>query len=223
MNRALPMVAVLLTSAGVSAAVWTRQASHVSDLPTTEFTAANLKHFETKEQEASGLCPWRNRLADMQKFFPGSDSAVDTNLVVSSQRLAISRQLGRPTTGDENALRVYRIMRNTNCCGTVIARRVRGEYGLIELVIAVDAGSNAIKGAEIQRLREPEPAATALQSKSWLQLFCGLSESSNWQPVANSPLLPPQAKTSAAAITDAARTALVLLATSQRMRVAIPQ
>lgn len=197
--------------------------SSSSNAQTVVVTPTILKHLEWKEQEASGLCPWRNKLADMQRFFPGSDSAIETKLVVSSQRIAISKRLGRVPTGDENALRAYRIMRGRTPCGTVIARRVRGTYGLIELVLAIDAGSSAIKYARIQRLREPQAAANALQSEAWLEQFRGMTGDSNWQPVANSPLIPTDARASANAITDAARTALILHSTAQSIRVAVPQ
>ena len=223
MKRSLPIVALLLACVGVTACVWSARIARPSDLQTIVITPAIAKHFETKEQEAAGLCPWRNMHADMQEFFPGSDSAVDENLVVSSQRIAITKRLRRTPTGDENALRAYKIMRRGSYCGTVITRRVRGEYGLIELVLAVDAESSTIKYARIQRLREPEPAASALQSDAWLRQFYGLSGDSNWQTVAHSRLLPAQALTSAEAVTDAARTALILLSTARSMRVAVPQ
>jgi hypothetical protein len=100
---------------------------------------------------------------------------------------------------------------------------VRGEYGLIELVLAIEGETSTVKYAHIQRLREPEPAATALQSEAWLKEFRGLNGDSNWQPVAHSPLLPAQALLSAGAITDATRTALILLSTAQSIRVAVPQ
>jgi hypothetical protein len=224
MSRPVAVIAVMILLAAIGAAVWTsRNSDHSLGLPTIVITPANAKHFETREQEAAGLCPWRNIHTDMARFFPGSDTVVDTNLVVSSERIAITKRLGRTPTGDENALRVYRIKRGKSSCGTVIARRVRGEYGLIELVLAVDAGSDVVKYARIQRLREPEPAASALQSEVWLRQFQGLSGDSNWQSVAHAALLPAQARTSAEAITDAARTALILLSTAQSLRVAVPQ
>lgn len=181
-----------------------------------------MKHFESKEQEAAGLCPWRNKSADTKRYFPGADRVVETNLIVSSQRMAVTKRLGRTPTGDENALRTYKIMRGNMCCGIVIARRVRGEYGLIELVLIVDGSGQKIKAAYIQRLREPEPAASALQSSAWLSLFNGMDGDSDWGPVSRSAILPPAAYTSAAAVTSAARTAMILLSTAQSIHVAAP-
>ncbi len=224
MKRFLPVVAVLLACIGAASSLLeSARIGRITGVETVVITAANAKHFETKEQETAGLCPWRNMHGDMQAFFPGSDTSIDQILVVTSQRAAITKRLGRTPTGDENTLRAYKVMRGQSFVGTVITRRIRGEYGLIELVLAVDAKSSVVRYARIQRLREPDPAASALQSDAWLRQFRGLTGDSNWQAVAHSPILPAQALTSAAAITDAARTALILLSTARSMRVAVPQ
>ncbi len=193
-----------------------------TDLQTAVIDSSNSGHFESKEQEASGLCPWRNQAADMQRFFPGSTSATETSLVVSSQRLAVKKKLGRETTGDESALRAYKVLNGTRCVGVVVARRVKGQYGLIELVVAIDTSSNKILGAYVQRIREPEPASSALQNSSWLKEFVGKDMDSDWKAVGNSPALPASARVSAEAITDATRTVLVLFTTAKSIKGSVP-
>ena len=213
---------ILVAAVGLGTVVYTRHAAPITGLPLNDFTAANIKHFELKEQEAAGLCPWRNREADLKRCYPLADTVLETTLVVSSQRIALTRRLGRTPTGDENGLRVYAIRRRSTPCGTIVARRVRGEYGLIELVFAVDAGSSSIREAWIQREREPDPGGAALQSPTWLKQFCGLSGESDWKRVAHASCLPAGAGVSAEAVTEAARTALILLDTAQRMNVSVP-
>jgi len=177
---------------------------------------SNVSHFATRDQEAAGLCPWRNQQADMQQFFPTADRAVEWNIVVSGQAQVVAKRLGRTPTGDEHALRAFVVIKGTKPMGYVITRRVRGEYGLIELLLIVEAGSDAVKYARIQRLREPGPIAQALQSEVWLKQFVGLTQDSDWGSVAHSPLLGTAAATSGTAVVEAARTAMILFSTGRR-------
>src|SRR5258708_40159766 len=107
MRRTFATLLTVVPAIGVAAAVWSARMASSSDVQIAVITPAIAKHLESKEQEAAGLCPWRNRTTDMERFFPGADSAMETNFVVSSQRLAVSKRLGRTPTGDENALRAY--------------------------------------------------------------------------------------------------------------------
>jgi hypothetical protein len=124
--------AVALAAKFASSAIWHDTATQHIDL-----TAQNIGHFKQVEQEAAGLCPWRNSADDIKKYFPGSDRFDETLLVVSNRRLQVQELLGRAPTGDENSLRAYRIYRGSEDVGLVVPRRVSGEHGLIEFIIAI--------------------------------------------------------------------------------------
>ncbi len=168
------------------------------------------------EQASVGLCPWRNPDRDRHAFFPTATGVREENLILSGRRPETARKLGRPSTGEENALKVYRILHHDRVLGTVAARRVRGESGVIELLLAVGADGR-IAGARLQRLREPDDVTRSLQSSAWLGAFAGKKEDSSWRLGAEIPDVIPAARSSAAAILDAAHTLLVLLAVADAM------
>ena len=157
-----------------------------------------------------GLCPWREPERDRHRFFPTSNDVREETLILSGKRTEVARQLGRPATGEENALKVYRILNHDQVLGSVVARRVRGESGVIELLLAVGADGKVV-GAKLQRLREPEDVAKVLQSPSWLGAFTGKTNASSWRAGGDIPEVPPAASISATAVLDAARTLLILL------------
>jgi hypothetical protein len=165
-----------------------------------------------KNDTAVGLCPWRNPDADRKAFFPDSTGCREETLVLSRQRLEIERRLGRPATGEDNALQIHRILRGETPVGAVVTRRVRGESGVIELVLAVGTDGKIV-GAKLQRQREPDEVAQALRADAFLGAFPGKTARSEWRLGKEFAPVPEAARTSAAALLDGARTALILLDT----------
>ena len=179
----VPLFAVVVALAAkfASSAIWHDTATQHIDL-----TSQNIGHFKAVEQEAAGLCPWRNPEADMAAFFPGSSRYEETLLVVSNRRMRVQELLGRAPTGDENSLRAYRIYAANKPVGLIVPRRMAGEHGLIEFTIAISYQTDTITGASIQRMREPEPIQQALTAPAWLTRFQGANVSTNWHDVAES-------------------------------------
>jgi hypothetical protein len=91
-----------------------------------------------------------------------------------------------------------------------VTRRVRGESGVIELVLAVGTDGKVV-GARLQRQREPEEVVKALRSDAFIGAFPGKTARSDWQLGKEFAPVPEAARTSAAALLDGARTALILL------------
>ena len=94
-----------------------------------------------------------------------------------------------------------------------MTQRVKGAYGAIELVLAADT-SLRVCGLLLQRLREPEPIARALQDPDWLHSFNGKDTDADWQLGRGIPDVPPEAASSAQAVVAGARAAMILLATA---------
>src|SRR3954466_4171163 len=92
--------------------------------------------FETSNQPqaAAPMCPWREPASDLHSFFPEATGYQVETRVLSGVRLQLAQRLGRAPTGDENALRVYRVYREETPVGAVLTRRVKGQSGAIELV-----------------------------------------------------------------------------------------
>lgn len=167
----------------------------------------------TQEPE-DGLCPWRTPDADLKQFFPTATSHEEEALVLSRYRQEIAKRLGRTPTGDENLLRVFRIKQGATNLGVIVPRRIRGDSGVIELVLAVDTQGKVI-GAKIQRLREPEDVTQVLRSSKILGAFGGKTADSAWKLGQDFAQVPQSAERSASALLDGTRTALILLATKK--------
>ena len=82
--------------------------------------------------EPMPLCPWREPEADMQALFPDATRYEAETRILSGMRLELQARLGRIPSGDENALHLFRIYRDQILLGTVVTRRVKGDFGAIE-------------------------------------------------------------------------------------------
>jgi hypothetical protein len=178
------------------------------ETPIAHANAGDMVHHEVP---SVGLCPWREPEQDRSRYFPTATDVREETLILSGKRLEVAKRLGRAATGEENALKVYRILSRDRLLGSIVARRVRGESGVIELLLAVGTDGR-IAGAKLQRLREPAAVANSLQSAAWLKAFVGKNSASSWQLGSEIPQVIPAARSSAAAILDAAHALLVQLA-----------
>ena len=170
---------------------------------------------------AAPMCPWREPDADLKLFFPGADRCEIETRILSGLRVELAARLGRAPTGDENALRSYRICQGTNALGCVLTRRVKGTHGAIEIVLAVDP-ENRMRGLRLQRLREPESIAAALQNPDWLRAFAGKQADDSWKLGGDIPEVPADATESAGAIVAGVRSLLILLSTAGQSNLTIP-
>jgi len=176
-------------------------------------TPETLVETQVRPPEAAPLCPWREPQADLQRLFPTATRHETETRILSGHRLELTQRLGRAPTGDENALHLYRIYHDNTPLGTIVTQRVKGAYGAIELVLAADT-SLRVCGLLLQRLREPEPIARALQNPDWLHSFNGKDTDADWQLGRGIPGVPPEAASSAQAVVAGARAAMILLATA---------
>ncbi len=156
------------------------------------------------------MCPWREPESDLREFFPTATGYEVETRILSGLRPELAQVLGRPPSAEENALLLYRVHAGPTLLGMILTRRTKGTYGAIEMVLALDK-EQKVRGLRLQRLREPEPVAQALQSPSWTSWFVGKDASSSWEPGAALENIPQEGRTSAGAVVEAARS-LVLLA-----------
>lgn len=171
--------------------------------------------------EPAPMCPWRAPESDLKLFFPGADQWQIETRILSGKRPELEQRLGRPPAADENVLPLHRVFCRKELAGTVLTRRAKGEHGAIEIVLAVNP-DQSIKGIRFQRLREPPAIAEALSSETWLHAFRGRKLSMNWNGASGIPLLAPQAKASGAAVVEAVRSLLILLAAAEQSEIQRP-
>lgn len=158
--------------------------------------------------EGAAMCPWREPDSDLAAWFPGATRTETEVLILSGLRPELAARLGRPVTAEENALHLHRVLENGRQRGEVVVRRVKGESGAVELVVALSPDGSVL-GIRVQRSREPDAVAVALGS-SWLGSFRGRTARDPLQPGADLPAVPEAARVTAAAICDGVRSLLIL-------------
>jgi len=121
----------------------------------------------------AALCVWRNPDADIKEYFGGG--SYRTVLVkVGSKRAAIEKKIGVKLDADETELKFWPVIRGGKRVGTVASHLGKGDYGAVEVVIAIvdpADGPAKIKGVKIQRDRERY--RSALRSAKFLDQFKG--------------------------------------------------
>jgi hypothetical protein len=133
--------------------------------------------------------------------------------ILSGLRQELAVGLGRAASGDENALPVHRVYQGDKLLGNVLTRRVKGEHGAIEIVLATSL-DGSVHGLRLQRLREPESNARLLQDPAWLTSFVGHRAGDALELGRDLKPVPDEARDSALAITDGVRSLLVMLSVS---------
>jgi len=159
--------------------------------------------------QSAPLCPWREPAEDLKSFFPLSTRYEAETRVLSGLRIPLTSLLGRPPTGDENALHIYRVYEQGTGLGVILTQRVKGRYGAMELVLGVDPAGK-VCGIRLQRQREPESIASTLQRAEWLGAFIGKQAGDAWKLGEDIPAVPQEAKISAEAIVQGTRSLLIL-------------
>ena len=168
--------------------------------------------FEPKIEaiQSAPLCPWREPTQDLKSFFPSATRYEAETPILSGMRLRLANILGRPATGDENALHIYRVYNQQTEMGVILTQRVKGAYGAIELVLGVDPAGK-VSGIRVQRNREPESIALELQRSEWLGAFIGKQGTDPWKLGEDIPDVTKAASPSADAVVQGARCMLILL------------
>ena len=151
-------------------------------------------------------------------LFPTATGYKVETRILSGLRFELGERLERVPAPDENAFHFYSIYREQTPLGTVLTRRIKGEHGAIELVLATDL-ERRVSGLDFQRLREPESIVHALENTGWRQSFVGRRADSQWKLGGDIRDVPPEARASAEAVLEGARSLLILLDTADRAQV----
>jgi hypothetical protein len=175
----------------------------------------------TSTVELAPMCPWREPEADLRAFFPGATGHRQDPRILSAQRLEIQHRLGRPPTPEENALYLNQALAGEKLLGVILTRRVKGEFGGIEVVLAINPDGTA-RGVRLQREREPDAVSAAIRSPRWLARFRGWSPAASPDQAAILAALPAPARKTGAAIVEAVHNLLVLHEIATQRGIASP-
>jgi hypothetical protein len=201
-RTAVLALGLALAAAGALGAAW-RLASSGPEIPAPTAAAHTFV-------DSAPICPWREPQRDLRQFFPGATGIHEETRILSHLRVALIHELGRPLTAEEMLLRPFRIMKGGERLGTVLVRRVKGEFGAIELVLAVTP-EGRVRGLRLQRQREPEAVAAALTSPEWRGAFREKRADSPLRVGKDLPAVNREATVSAQAVAEGVRSLLILL------------
>jgi hypothetical protein len=176
--------------------------------------AEEARQLQIPRIEAEPLCPWRDPEADLRVWFPDATGYRTETRILSGKRLELAKRLQRMPEPGDNALQIHRVYRDSVDLGAVLTRRVKGEWGAIELVVAL-TDEGRVRGVRLQRSREPEVVRQQLQRPDWLGAFAGQTLTGQWTLEGDFPEVVPEARISATAVADGVRSLLVLYATAR--------
>src|SRR5262245_25963950 len=158
--------------------------------------------------EPSPVCPWREPAKDLLALFPPATNYLIESRVLSSATSELRKRLGRHLSPDENPLRIHRVQHEGTRLGSVLVTRVKGEYGGIELVTALEP-DGTVRGVVIQSQREPEVIAEVITSRAFCRAFVGKSAAAPLRLGEDLPDVPAAARATAQAIADGVRSQLI--------------
>jgi hypothetical protein len=159
------------------------------------------------------LCVWRQPDADISAIFgSGSYKTVFAD-ITDAQKQKIEKRLGFALDADETQFKYFPVFKGAKRAGTVVTHVGKGQFGAIEVVVAVVKGDSGpvIKDVRIQRDREK--AKAALRSKEFLGQFKGMSADDDFQVTSDGPGLRPAVKgaeKASQAVATAARKLLIV-------------
>ena len=122
----------------------------------------------------AALCVWRKPDQDIKQYFPGADTYTTDLKEPGKKKSVVEKRIGRKLDADEQEFKFYRIIEHGKRVGTIMTHLGKGEYGAIEIVVAIDRNGK-VKGVGIQRDREKKRAE--LRSDKFLGQFRGKSAS----------------------------------------------
>lgn len=162
---------------------------------------------------SASLCVWRNPDTDIAGIFgSGTYKTVFTD-IPAGMRDKIAKRLGFALDADETQFKFFPVFRGKTQVGTVMTHAGKGQFGAIEIVVAIVPGDSGQVVKEVRIQRDREKAKAALRSKQFLGQFKGMTVDDDFTITADGAGLKPAAKgaeKSSQAIANAVRKLLIV-------------
>lgn len=159
---------------------------------------------------SASLCVWRAPDEDITSIYDATSYKTVFEDIGDDLRARIEERLGYELDADETQFKFFPVFNGEEQVGTVMTHAGKGQFGVIEVVVAViDTGTGAIvKAVRIQRDREK--AKAAIRSKEFLGQFKGLTSSDGFEIGADLSSAEDGAERSSQAIANAVRKLLIV-------------
>ena len=135
----------------------------------------------------ASLCVWRQPDADISGIFgSGSYKTVFAD-ITDAQKQKVEKRLGFALDADETQFKYFPVYKGKQRAGTVMTHAGKGQFGAIEVVVAVVAGDSGPVIKEVRIQRDREKAKAALRGKEFLGQFKGMSASDEFRVTSDGP------------------------------------
>jgi hypothetical protein len=159
----------------------------------------------------ASLCVWRSPDADIASIYGSGSYRTVFQDIDGARRARIEKTLGFALDADETQFKFFPVFKGSKQVGTVMTHAGKGQFGAIEVVVAVtDTGAGAVvKLVRIQRDREK--AKAALRGAAFLDQFRGMNSHDDFTvgPDGLKPAMPDAVKSSQS-VAQAVRKLLVI-------------
>jgi len=129
---------------------------------------------------SASLCVWRSPDEDIADIYTAGSYKTVFQDISSDRQKVIEDRLGYALDPDETQFKFFPVFKGDDQIGTVMTHAGKGQFGVIEIVVAVvDTGTGAIvKAVRIQRDREK--AKAAIRSDEFLGQFKGMTSADDF-------------------------------------------
>jgi hypothetical protein len=130
---------------------------------------------------SASLCVWRQPDADIAGIF-GSGSYKTVFVDISdAMKQKIEKRLGFALDPDETQFKFFPVFRGKRQVGTVMTHAGKGQFGAIEVVVAVVPTDSGVAVKEVRIQRDREKAKAALRSTKFLGQFKGMKTNDDFR------------------------------------------
>jgi hypothetical protein len=178
--------------------------------PRNWLSASSLLLVALAGSAAASLCVWRQPDADIAAVFGSGTYKTVFRDITDSLRAPVEARLGFALDPDETQFKFFPVFRSGRRIGTVMTHAGKGQYGAIEVVIAVVASDSGtvVKAVRIQRDREK--AKAALRGAAFLNQFRGMRAGDDFSLGRRIRTAAAGAETASAAVARAVRKLLII-------------
>jgi hypothetical protein len=169
------------------------------------------------------LCVWRQPDTDISDIF-GSGGSYKTVFadINEAQRQRIEKRLGFALDADETQFKFFPVFKGKKRVGTVMTHAGKGQFGAIEVVVAVVPSDSGTVVKEVRIQRDREKAKAALRSSEFLGQFKGMRANDRFRMTNGESGLRPAARGAEKASQAVATAVRKLLVVHDEMDVGLP-
>lgn len=158
---------------------------------------------------SASLCVWRQPDSDIAGIFGnGSYKTVFLDIGPAAKQ-RVEKRLGFALDPDETQFKFFPVYQGKKQVGTVMTHAGKGQFGAIEVVVAVVPTDSGVAVKEVRIQRDREKAKAALRSSKFLGQFKGMTAQSEFELGGRVKTAAPGAERASAAVARAVRKLLV--------------